>query len=152
MNIHISKKLISISAGLVLSLLLPILAHAGCEQSDLQGVWYTYGMSVDSLDSFAPQTNRCKVKLNSSGSVVASKSSCKVRSWPGLINVNITGGSIKVSSSCSLSGSVKVDGIQGPNTIKLEYGSAATDKRTFSFVAYSGNDPSYITHMTGVKR
>ena len=152
MNIRISRKLISISAGLVLGMLSPVLVYAECIPSELAGTWFTYSMSVDSGGSFAPQTNRCKVKINSAGNIVATKSSCKVRSRTGLINVNVTGGSIIVNSKCSLSGSIKISGPAGSSTIKLEYGTVAKDNKTLSLVAYDAGDRSYITHLTGVKR
>ena len=152
MNVHISSKLIAIGAGLGLIMLSPILAYAGCSQSDLAGTWDTYSMSVDSSGLLSPQTDYCKVRINSSGSIVASKSSCKVRSWPGLLNGNIAGGSIKVNSSCKLKGSVTIIGTDVQAIIKLEYGTAAKDKRTFSLVGYDTINPTYITHLTGVKR
>lgn len=152
MNIRISRKLIAISAGLALGMLSPVLVFAECIPSQLAGTWYTYSMSVDSDGSFAPQTNRCKVRINSAGSIVASKSSCKVRSWPGLVNVNVTGGSIFVNSKCNLSGSIKISGPEGSSTIKLEYGTVAKDNNTLSLISYDAGDRSYITHLTGVKR
>ena len=134
-------------------MLSPVFAQAGCVQSELAGTWYTYSMSVDSSGSFAPQTNRCKVRINSSGSVVASKSSCIARSWPGLINVNVTGGSINVGSGCNLSGTLNIYSPEGGSgTIKLQYGTVASDQKTISLVAYDASNPAYITHLTGVKR
>jgi len=152
MDINIIRKSGIIGAVLGMSMLSPIMAHAGCSQIDMTGTWYAYSMSVDSAGYYYPQTNECKVKLNSSGSIVASKSSCKMRTATGLVNVNITGGSVKASSNCKLSGSMKISSIYGTDTIKLEFGRVAKDKRTVSLVSYDTSDPTYITHMTAVKR
>ena len=153
MNIQIIRRSVIIGAGFVLSILSPIMAQAGCVQSELAGTWYTYSMSADSYGSSAPQANRCKVRINSSGSIVASKSSCKIRSFLGLIDANITGGTVKVSSGCTLSGSIRLfSSFAGSDTIKLEYGTVAKDKKTFSLIAYDSGQPSYITHLTGVKK
>ena len=61
MNVHISSKLIAIGAGLGLIMLSPILAYAGCSQSDLTGTWYAYSMSADALGASPPATINCKV-------------------------------------------------------------------------------------------
>ena len=153
MDINTNRKLMIIGAILGMSILSPISAKASCSQADLKGTWYTYSMSADSYGVSAPQTNRCKVVFNSSGSIVASKSSCKLRSYPGLINVNIKGGTIKVNSGCNLSGSVRIfSSFAGSGNIKLEYGTVAKDKRTFSVVGYDTSSPSYITQLNGVKK
>ena len=152
MSLPTNKKSIIISAVLGMSMLSPVLVHAGCSQSDMTGTWYAYSMSADSAGYYYPQTNQCKVKISSSGSIVASKSSCKMRSITGLVAVNITGGSIKVNSSCKLSGSMKISSVYGNDTIKLEFGSAAKDKRTLSLVGYDVDDPTYISYLSAVKQ
>ena len=142
--------LLSAASALSLSMVFSSQAYAGCQQNDLAGTWYSYSMSVDSSGiSYAPLTYRCKVKLNSSGNVVASKSSCTVRGWEGKGNVNVTGGKIKVSSSCGVSGSISQGAL---GTVKIESGTLAKDKYTFSAVAYDAEFPAYITHLNAVKK
>jgi len=45
---NLSRKTLFISVGLLLGMLSPILAYAGCSQGDLKGTWYAYALSVDS--------------------------------------------------------------------------------------------------------
>ena len=102
-----NKRLISAVCAMSLGLSFAGLAQAKCNQDDLAGRWHSYSMSVDSSGTtYAPLTYRCKVKLDSSGSVVASKSSCTVRGWEGKSNVDVTGGKITVSSGCAIRGSI----------------------------------------------
>jgi hypothetical protein len=109
-------------------------------------------MSVDSYAVYASQTNRCKIKLNSTGNIVASKSSCKLRDYSGVFSVPVTGGNIKVKSNCSLNGNIKLITPDGISTVVMEYGTAAKDRHTFSVVGYDNNNPDLITHLHAVKR
>ena len=45
---NLSWKTIVTSFGLMLGMLSPMLAYAGCSQGDLKGTWYAYALSVDS--------------------------------------------------------------------------------------------------------
>ena len=150
MNIQIIRRSTLIGAGLLLSLLNPILAHAGCSQSDLTGAWYTYSMSVDSSGRIASRAYRCKVKVNSSGSIVSSKSSCIFRDWGGQFSVGINGGSIRTNTKCNLDGVVFLS--SGIGAIDMDHGTLAKDKRTFYLTAHDRDRLGYITHITAVKR
>ena len=152
MNVHISSKLIAIGAGLGLIMLSPILAHAGCSQSDLAGTWYAYSMSADALGSFPPATIDCKVKINSSGSIVASKSSCNMRDYSDPVNSPVSGGNMKVTSGCNLSGTLKLDTPVGRQTLKIGRGTLSKDKVTLFAVGYVKEYPSSIAHLTAAKK
>ena len=152
MNVHISSKLIAIGAGLGLIMLSPILAYAGCSQSDLTGTWYAYSMSADALGASPPATINCKVKLNSSGSIVASKSSCKMRDFSDPVKIPVSGGNMKVTSGCNLSGTLKLDTPVGPQTLKIGHGTLAKDKVTLFAVGYVKEYPSSIAHLTAAKK
>ena len=152
MNIQIIRRSTLIGAGLLLSILSPILVHAGCVQGDLKGTWYTHSMSIDSAFIYAPQVSRCKIKINTSGTIVASSSSCKARTYDGLHSGNVTGGKIDVSSKCSLSGSMKAYSSGSTARSKIEYGKLSKDKTTFSAIGYSADNPDWIYHLSGVKQ
>ena len=144
--------LMSISAGLILYIFSQQLAQAACSQPEMEGTWYTYSMSVDSYAVYASRTNRCKIKLNSTGSIVASKSSCRLRDYSGVFTVPVAGGNIKVKSTCSLNGNIKLITPDGISTVVMDYGTAAKDKQAFSVVGYDNNNPDFITHLNAVKR
>lgn len=152
MNIRTNKKNIFFAAGVGLCLLAPFTANAGCKQGDMTGTWYSYSMSDDSAGFLFPHTNYCKVKINSSGSIVASKSTCKTRISSGLITTNVTGGKLKVNSSCSLSGNINLSNAFGTDKIIVEYGTLASDKKTLSSVLYSDNDNTFVTSLNAVKK
>ena len=159
MGIRIHGKSTFASAVMLLSLLSPVLVQAACSQSDLKGTWFTYSLSVDSFVTGDPSltvssmTNRCKVKVSSSGDIVASKSSCKFRDQVGKDPLNITSGEIKVNPRCKLNGSITMELIGTSSiTLILESGALAKDKTTFSAVGYSEVEPDVITHMTAVKQ
>ena len=143
---------ISISAGLILYIFSQQLAQAACSQPELAGTWYTYSMSVDSYAVYASRTNRCKIKLNSTGSIVASKSSCKLRDYSGVFTVPVAGGDIKVKSNCSLNGNIKLITPDGISTVVMDYGRSAKEKQAFSVVVYDNHIPDFISHLIAVKR
>ena len=159
MGIRIHGKSTLASAVMLLSFLSPVLVQAACSQSDLKGTWFTYSLSVDSFVTedhsltVSSMTNRCKVKVSSSGDIVASKSSCKFRDQVGKDPLNITSGDIKVNPKCKLKGSITME-LFGTSSITLilESGALAKDKTTFSAVGYSEVEPDVITHMTAVKQ
>ena len=147
---NIAKNFICICITLMSGMFSPLLAYAGCSQADLAGTWITYALSIDSSGlAYYPQTNRCKVKINSSGSIVTSKSSCFVRNWIGTNYVNITGGKVSVSSNCNLSGSIIIGVL---DEIIIDYGTLSKDKHTFSLIGFNEAYQDYITHLNGVKK
>ena len=109
-------------------------------------------MSVDSYAVYASRTDRCKIKLNSTGSIVASKSSCKLIDYSGVFTVPVAGGNIVVKSNCSLNGNIKLITPGGLSTVVMKYGTAAKDMHTFSVVGFDNNNPDFINHLTAVKR
>ena len=150
MNIQIIRRWALIGAGSLMGIFSPILVQAGCNQSDLTGAWYSYSMSVDSVGSYAARSYRCKVKINSSGSIVASKSTCILRDYTGQFKVGVAGGSINADSKCNLSGAVKLS--SGLGFVDMDHGKLAKDKNTFAVTTHDRDRPGYITHLTAVKQ
>jgi len=142
MNIHISRKLVSIFAGLGLIMLTPVFSHAGCVQSDLEGTWYTYAAAM----------LRCKIKVNSSGSIVASKSVCSIRDETGRYSMNVTGGNISTSKGCLLSGKMRVCE-DGCVNLKIEHGRLERDKNMVILETYiPAIDPTGTMSFVGAKK
>ena len=63
--------------------------------------------------------------------------------------MNVTGGKITVSSGCAISGSISQGAL---GTVKIEYGTLAKDKNTFSAAAYDAEFPAFITNLNAVKK
>ena len=153
MNIHTISKLMFIGIWLLLGMLSPVLAHAGCVQSDMGGTWHTYGLIIATAPSGDAASTSCKIKINSSGSIVASKSSCKDRSSFGTqYSYDVLGGKITVNSKCNLSGKVRSDDSVFLDKMILDHGMLAQDLKTFSLVAHYEGRPDIVIHLNGVKR
>lgn len=150
MCIHNIRKTMCVIIGLMLGVISSTATQAACVQSDFAGTWYTYTMSVDTTGVISPQVDRCKFKVNSSGSIVASKSSCKSRNSSGTFVTDVTGGNVKVSSKCKLSGSVDFFALGVPFTNVLEDGRLSKDKITSSMIGYTLGT-GIIMHATAVK-
>ena len=141
MNIHISKKLVSIIAGLGLIMLPPVFAHAECTQSDLAGTWYAYAATM----------LRCKVKVNSSGSIISSKSLCKFRDETGQYSASASG-SMGISDNCLISGKITVCDAECAN-LKIEHGRLERDNNMFVLeVNAPAIDPATSISLVGVKK
>ena len=141
MNIHISKKLVSIIAALGLITLKPVFAHADCAQSDLTGTWYAYAGAM----------LRCKVKVNSSGSIVASKSSCRFNDETGQYSASASG-KMDISDHCLISGKITVCDA-GCANLKIEHGRIERDKNMFVLeVNAPAYDPTTSISLVGVKK
>jgi len=141
MNIHISKKLVSLITGLGLIMLPPVFAHAGCTQNDLEGTWYAYAAAM----------LRCKIKVNSSGSIVASKSLCKFRDETGQYPASASG-NIGISDRCMISGKITVCDA-GCANLKIEHGRLERDKNMFVLeVNAPAYDPTTSISLVGVKK
>ena len=150
MNMQTIRNSMFIGFGLVLSILSSA-THAACIQADYAGTWYSYDMVVDTAGAISPQVNRCKFKVNTSGDIVASKSSCKSRNSSGTFVTDVTGGNVQVGSKCGLRGSIDFSAFGTPFTSVIEHGRVSKDKITTSIVGYI-QGTSIISHATGVKR
>ena len=139
---NIIRKLMFVSLGLLLGVLSPEFSHAGCVQSELAGTWYTY----------APAMLRCKIKVNSSGTIVASKSKCSLRDETGRYSGNVSGGNMSVTSGCKVTGKMTVCG-DGCEKIKIEHGRLERDKNMIILEAYlPGIDPTGTLSFVGAKK
>ena len=139
---NITRKSMFISLGLLWGMLSPVSVQAECVQSELAGTWYIY----------APAMLRCKVKVNSSGTIVASKSKCSFRDETGRYSGNIAGGNMSISSGCKVTGKMKVCG-DGCESIKIEHGRLERDKNMIILEAYvPGIDPTGTLSFVGAKK
>lgn len=130
-----------ISFALLLSMLSPFPAYSGCVQSDLQGTWYAYAAAM----------MRCKIKVNSSGSIVASNSKCVVRDETGRYSLNIGGGNLGVSNACVVKGKIKLCEA-GCTGFIIEHGMLERDKNMVILEGYAAADPAASLSLVGAKK
>jgi hypothetical protein len=99
-------------------------AFAACTQGNLTGVWFLTGLQKDRLGPDA-QNIRCKLKVDAGGPILASSSSCETRisGFPvgGEFVFDVEGGTLKVNSSCAVSGSFELCGREGEFDACVEY-------------------------------
>jgi hypothetical protein len=141
MTIHKSMQLVSLVAFLGLGMFAPEFAHAGCVQMEMEGTWYT----------FAPAMMRCKVNVNSSGSIVASKSSCSIRDETGVYSLNIGGGHLDISSACKIEGKIRLCEARCTG-FKIENGRLERDKNIVVLQGYPSIDPGASMALVGIKK
>ena len=147
---NVIRKSIYLIITLMLGMLSYTTGQAACVQSDYAGTWYSYGIAEDTAGVISPQINECKFKVNTSGVIVASKSSCNSRNSSGKFVTDVTGGTVKVGSKCGFSGSINFYAFGTPFTSVIK-GRVSKDKITTSAVGYIQGS-SIISHDTGVKR
>ena len=138
---NISRKSMFISFALLLSMLSPMPAYSGCIQSDLEGVWYAYAAAM----------MHCKIKVNSSGSIVASKSKCTVRDETGRFSLNIGGGNLGVSNTCVVTGKIRLCEARCTGFI-IEHGMLERDKNMVILKGYPNADPAESLTLVGAKK
>jgi len=148
----ISRKPIFYRFVIILSLLFPMLAQASCDPSDMPGTWMIYGVSGDTFYGEMDSTDRCKIKVNASGKIVGSASSCKYRDSDGIHKLDVAKGVMEVSNSCVVTGYIRL--CEGGDCAKLiiEHGTLSTEKNVFSIVGFAQPDPDYVFSYTGIKR
>ena len=127
-------------------------SQAACSQADLTGAWYTTGVSGDSYYGEMAEWERCKIRLSSNGTVIASGSFCTYRDSSGRSTVKIGGGRLRITSACSLSGTVQLCASGVCLTETVEYGQLDKGKTVMSFVGYYNLDPDIIFSHTGIKQ
>ena len=141
---YISRKSMFIIVALLLSMLSPMLAQGACSQNNLTGTWYAYGNSGNEIE-------RCKIKVNSSGSIVGSKSKCSARDATGRFSLNIGGGNLQVSSACVVKG--RINFCEASCTaLRIEHGMLERDKNILTVEGYLVVDPRYTASLVGVKK
>lgn len=142
MKIPISRKLISIISGVGLIVSPPVFANAGCIQSDLAGTWYAYAGAMV----------HCKIKVNSSGSIVASKSKCSMRDETGRYSMNIGGGNFGITNACIVTGKIKLCEASCVD-LKIEHGILERDKNMVILEGYAPIvDPGSSISFVGAKK
>ena len=139
-----SRNSMFISFALLLGMISPMLAQGACSQSDLTGVWYTYGSDMGEIA-------RCKIKVNSSGSIVGSRSKCTARDATGRYSLNVGGGYMGVADNCIVKGNLKFcEG--GCVKANIEHGMLERDNNILTVEGYLVVDPSAVFYLVGVKR
>lgn len=140
-----------IGAAVTLGILFPVATQAACNQSDLSGIWMIHGVSGDTYLGDLSETDRCKIKVNSSGSIVGSASSCTGSDYSGAFKVNIKSGYLQTTSTCKVTGKIRVCGDVCGNAI-IEHGTLSKDANVISLVGYDAGDRGVVISWTAVKR
>ena len=141
MNIQTGRKLVSIIAVLAMGMLSPLATQAGCVQSDLDGTWYAYAATM----------MRCKIDVNSSGSIVSSKSSCSMRDETGRFSLDVGGGNLGISNACLMKGKMKICDARCVG-FKIEHGRLERDKNMLILEGYFAVEPDVTITLVGVKK
>jgi hypothetical protein len=129
----------------VVCLIAPLQAQAACSSSDISAKWQTYFKIVDGTGAL---WLKCKVKVNSSGAVVAGKS-CRVESPFGSASASTTGGSLSVASNCEVTGTIQVSGCD----LVLQGATMSKDGQKIAGVGSDcGSSGLEVFDMTAVKR
>lgn len=147
-----SNAFVVAALGMCLSVFSSLPAEAACTQADATGTWHVMGFSVDS-NLGGVEWDRCKIRASSTGSIVASASSCVFRYSGGKYSANVSSGSIRVGAACNVSGSVRVC-ISGSGcvSLRIEYGQLDRGKTVMSFVGNIVESPSSLYSFTGIKQ
>ncbi len=149
---HIPTKLALYIHILLIGLLSPILVQASCESNNIPGTWMTYGVSGDTSTGEFSSTDRCKIKVNSSGNIVSSSSSCKYRDSSGAHKLDVDKGTIEVNSNCVVTGYMRLCKENDCARLIIDYGTLSMEHNVFSIVGYSKLDPDFVFSFTGIKR
>lgn len=142
----------------IVSLLFAILvsanfsAYGACSQADVTGTWYTTGVSGDSYYGEMAEWDRCKIRVGSTGSIIASGSLCTYRDSYGKFNLSVGGGGLRVGAACNVYGSIQVCSSGVCITYIIEHGQLDRGKTVMSFVGYSRADPDVIFSQTAIKQ
>lgn len=131
---------------------LPGFASAACSMANLRGTWYTAGVSGDSQLGHMDETVRCKIVVNSAGAVPATGSSCYARDYTGLRTIRIASGSLSISSTCAVGGTLRMCESGVCDTFRVQHAQMARDWNTFSLVGYSQNNPDVVSFFDAVKQ
>lgn len=126
--------------------------QAACRTSELAGTWYAMGISGNVVGSYFDISNRCKITINTTGSIVASSSSCTYYDWTGAGTSNITGGRLTVNSSCAVNGTIDICEPDGCTSIRVQFAQMQRDKTAFPLQGFSTSDRGFRYNLHFVKR
>lgn len=127
-------------------------AQAACSQADLTGTWYAVGVGGNVGSGSFDEIDRCKIRISSTGAVIATGSSCSHRYWAGTAASNITGGSIKVASSCVVTGSLRFCNSNGCSTGIIQYAQMERGKTAFAMAGYLSGSPQDVAFWEVIKQ
>lgn len=127
-------------------------AHAVCSQADLTGTWYAIGIGGNVGSGSLDEIDRCKIRVSSTGAIIASGSSCSYRVWNGTGTSNITGGSVRISSSCAVTGNARFCNSYGCATMLIQYAQMERNKTAFAMAGYIWGSPQEVGFMEFVKQ
>lgn len=127
-------------------------AQAACRTADLAGTWYAMGVSGNIVGSYFDISNRCKIQISSTGAIIASGSSCNFYDWTGDGTSNITGGKLKVSSYCAITGYISICEPNGCGHIRIPYAQMESSKDAFPLQGFFNADPGFRYNLHFVKR
>lgn len=126
-------------------------AEAVCEQADLTGTWHATGVYGNSNYDGFEEYIRCKFVFVSTGAIVASSSTCRGRDNVGLFTITVTGGTLRLSTACAVTGSITFYAGTSLRHI-VEFGQVAREKDIFTFTSYQATNPDILTVFTAVKQ
>lgn len=126
-------------------------AQAACTQADLTGTWHAFGISGDVNTGYFEQTSRCKFRVNSAGTILASASACIVRDYGGNTAADVTGGSLRVSAACAITGNVNVCASGFCFGIRVQAAQMEKSKTAFPMIGYSTRNPYWLISFQAIK-
>lgn len=123
-----------------------------CYQNDLKGTWMAYGVTGDTNNKTMPETVRCKIKVNSYGTIAGGTSYCRTRSRSGVNKLVSLGGLVDVTKNCVITGIVLFSNKDGETRLTIEHGTLSKGKDILSIQGYMKHDPDLVITLTGMKR
>lgn len=138
--------------GLVMGVATVATAQAACRQSDLAGVWYGMGISGNVVGSYFDISNRCKLQITSTGTVIASGSSCVYYDWTGSGTSRITGGRLYVNSACGISGSISICEPNGCGTMRISYAQMEANKLAYALQGFTLGNRGFRYNLNFIKQ
>jgi hypothetical protein len=144
--------MVAMALIMMLGMCLPTNVLAACYQSNMTGTWFTYGVSGDTYYGAMTETDRCKIRINSTGTIIGKGSSCIWRDYVGTHTLNIAGGSLKVDKYCKVTGRVKFCDSGLCAYMRIQFARMARDKNTISMLGYLEVEPDLVAFYEAVKR
>lgn len=137
------KKALMGCLGLAAGVLLADVSQAACVQGDLTGTWHAVGIAGNIIGSYFDITNRCKVKLASTGTVVTSASGCTYNDWTGTGTSTISGGQLTTTSACLVHGTIRICESNSCTDMRVQFAQMARDKNTFDLLGYARSNTGF---------
>ena len=130
----------------------PTTVGAACQQANMAGTWYALGIAGDAAYGTLSEIDRCKIVVNSGGTVVGTRSSCVYRHGSGTASMNVTGGQLRVSPACAVTGSVRICVSGGCASMRVQHAQMARDKNTVAATLYLDVAPNVVAFYEMVKQ